>query len=104
MVKQESLSNLLGFDKSNTEGQIWGGWCASDFLDNVEVVSSQERKDDVSAPPLNTLSNAKHICAKVYLTLILQKTSIHKLVRKISGTIFSPFLESCVLFFRCWLA
>ena len=66
MGKQENWSNLLGFDKSNTEGQIWGGWSASDFLDDIDGVPSQELKDNVSAAPLNTLSDAKHIRTKVY--------------------------------------
>ena len=63
---KKNSSNLLGFDKSNTEGQIWGTWGASDFLDNIDGVSSQELKDNVSTGPLNTLADAKHIRTEVY--------------------------------------
>ena len=64
--KQENWSNLLSFDKGNTEGQIWGTWCASDLLDNIDGVSRLELKDNVSTAPLNTLADAKHIRTEVY--------------------------------------
>ena len=79
--QESNCSNLLlSFQKSNTKRQICGGWCSSDLLDNIEVVSSLEVNDNVSVPPLDALSHAKHIRAEVYQTLILQKASIYNLV------------------------
>ena len=79
--QESNCSNLLlSFQKSNTKRQICGGRCSSDLLDNIEVVSSLEVNDNVSVPPLDALSHAKHIRAEVYQALILQKTSIYDLV------------------------
>ena len=75
--QESNCSNLLlRFQKSNTKRQICGGRCSSDLLDNIEVVSSLEVNDNVSAAPLHALSHAKHIRAEVYQALILQKASI----------------------------